>query len=59
MFEYNNKTFEAKKWSEIKVGDMIKIYKDESFSSDILFLKSSNDSGLAFVDTMNLDGEVI
>ena len=29
----------------------------ESFPADLIFLSSSNNTGLAFVDTMNLDGE--
>ena len=32
--------------------------KDEEFPSDIILLKSDKDSGIVFVDTMNLDGEV-
>lgn len=45
-------------WSEIVVGDLIKVTKDEQFPCDLIFLKSSSKNGIAFVDTMNLDGEV-
>ena len=37
---------------------MIKVIKDEEFPADIVLLKSDKDSGIVFVDTMNLDGEV-
>lgn len=39
------------------MGELIKVYKDEEFPADLLFMKSSKENGLAFVDTMNLDGE--
>lgn len=32
--------------------------KDEEFAADIVLLKSDKESGIVFVDTMNLDGEV-
>jgi magnesium-transporting ATPase (P-type) len=38
---------------------MIKVCKDEEFPCDIVLMKSDKDSGIVFVDTMNLDGEVI
>lgn len=64
--ELNNKTslvwdgqkFAEKKWQDIKQGEMVKIRKDEEFPADIVLLKSDKDSGIVFVDTMNLDGEV-
>jgi len=37
---------------------MIKVIKDEEFPADIVLLKSDKESGIVFVDTMNLDGEV-
>jgi P-type E1-E2 ATPase len=45
------------KWSQIKVGTLVKIEKDTEFPADILLLKSSRDNGVAMVDTLNLDGE--
>ena len=45
-------------WMDIQVGEMVKVLKDEPFPADLLLLKSSSITGMAFVDTMNLDGEV-
>jgi len=42
---------------EIKVGDIVKVNNLDQIPCDLLFIKSSMDSGLAFVDTKNLDGE--
>ena len=39
-------------------GDLVIVKKDEQFPADLLLLASSQESGLSFVDTMNLDGEV-
>ena len=40
------------------MGELVKILKDEEFPADIILLKSEKESGIVFVDTMNLDGEV-
>ena len=39
--------------------EIVKIRKDEQLPADIVVLKSEKQSGIVFVDTMNLDGEVI
>ena len=44
-----------KKWSQIKVGDVVRVEKDKEFPSDLLLLASSKE--IVFVDTRNLDGE--
>jgi P-type E1-E2 ATPase len=49
--------FDHKYWEDITVGDLVFIEKDEDFPADLLLLKSSLDTGMCFVDTMNLDGE--
>lgn len=46
-----------RKWNEIKLGTLVKIEKDTEFPADMFLLKSSRDNGIAYVDTMNLDGE--
>ena len=58
VFDYGTKNFREKLWSEVTVGDLVKVFKDEQFPCDLLFAKCSAKNGIAFVDTMNLDGEV-
>lgn len=41
---------------DIKVGDILKIVKDQPFPADMVFLQSSADKGLCNIETANLDG---
>jgi magnesium-transporting ATPase (P-type) len=51
------KQSETKMWSEVKVGDIVKVDKDCEFPADLLLIHAPNAKDLVFVDTMNLDGE--
>ena len=44
-------------WRDLKVGDFVKVMKNEYFPSDILLFTSSDLKGLAYIETKNLDGE--
>lgn len=43
------------RWLDIKVGDIVKVEKDEEVPADLLLIHASKD--VVFVSTMNLDGE--
>jgi P-type E1-E2 ATPase len=59
VFDNTALKYVLKKWQHIKTGEIMKVLKDQEFPADMVLLKSEKDSGIVFVDTMNLDGEVI
>ena len=57
VFDHRERKFQPVTWSAVRMGQLLKIYKDEDFPCDIFLLKSARESGVAYVDTMQLDGE--
>ncbi|GKU91466.1 hypothetical protein SLEP1_g5336 [Rubroshorea leprosula] len=52
-----NGQFEQKKWKHIQVGEVIKIHANETMPCDMVLLSTSDPTGVAYVQTTNLDGE--
>lgn len=44
-------------WKDIRVGDIVMIKNNESIPADIIVLSTSNQHGICYVETKNLDGE--
>ncbi|QHO31957.1 hypothetical protein HN51_020077 [Arachis hypogaea] len=49
--------FQGKKWKDVKVGEIVKIAANETIPCDIVLLSTSDPTGVAYVQTTNLDGE--
>ncbi|KAF2233405.1 phospholipid-translocating P-type ATPase [Viridothelium virens] len=45
------------KWYNIQVGDVIKLERDEAVPADVVLLNSQGPNGVAYIETMALDGE--
>ncbi|KAK7322490.1 hypothetical protein VNO77_25871 [Canavalia gladiata] len=50
-------SFIEKKWKDIRVGEVIRINANETIPCDIVLLSTSDPTGVAYVQTINLDGE--
>ncbi len=44
-------------WEDLRVGDLVLVQKNHEVPADILLLRSANANGIAYANTMNLDGE--
>lgn len=45
------------RWKDIKVGDIVMLQRDESVPADVVLLYADGENGLAYIETMALDGE--
>ncbi|KAL9131820.1 MAG: hypothetical protein Q9217_000347 [Psora testacea] len=45
------------KWQDIKVGDVVKLERDEAAPADLVVLQAQGTENVAYIETMALDGE--
>lgn len=45
------------RWSNVKVGDLVRLNRDDPVPADMVLLWTSDENDLAYIDTMALDGE--
>lgn len=45
------------KWSELKVGDIVKLRRDDDVPADVVLLHVDGPNNVAYIETMALDGE--
>ncbi|KYK58585.1 P-type ATPase [Drechmeria coniospora] len=55
--EFHGVRWVSSRWSNTKVGNVVRLSRDEPVPADIVLLHSSGENGLAYIDTMALDGE--
>ncbi|RRT82506.1 hypothetical protein B296_00002015 [Ensete ventricosum] len=47
----------GKKWKEIRVGELVRVEANGTIPCDMVLLATSDPTGVAYVQTINLDGE--
>ncbi|KAH6803940.1 aminophospholipid ATPase 1 [Perilla frutescens var. frutescens] len=52
-----NDKFQQIRWKDIRVGEIIRVFADETLPCDMVLLSTSDSTGVAYVQTTNLDGE--
>ena len=45
------------KWKDVRVGDVVKLDRDETAPADLVILHAKEANGIAYIETMALDGE--
>lgn len=45
------------RWKDVRVGDVVKIERDEWVPADVILLYSAGENGVAYLETAALDGE--
>lgn len=51
------KLWVAKKWREVLVGDIVRLVRNEAVPADLVMLHAAGSNGIAYIETMALDGE--
>lgn len=57
VFDHTQQGFITKPWKQLFCGDLIKLDNDQPVPADLLILTTSDEKGIAYVETKNLDGE--
>ncbi|KAF4123912.1 Magnesium-transporting ATPase (P-type) [Geosmithia morbida] len=55
--EYQGVRWVPVRWGDIRVGDVLRLCRDEPVPADMVLLHSDGENGLAYIETMALDGE--
>ncbi|KAL8735980.1 MAG: hypothetical protein Q9166_000542 [cf. Caloplaca sp. 2 TL-2023] len=53
----DSKRWETTKWKDVRVGDVVKLVRDEPAPADLVVLHANGMNDVAYVETMALDGE--
>ncbi|OAY73027.1 Phospholipid-transporting ATPase 1 [Ananas comosus] len=54
---FSDGEFAPKPWREVQVGELVRVAANETLPCDMVVLSTSDPTGVAYVQTINLDGE--
>lgn len=55
-----NGSFKEVSWSQVVVGDIVRVNKNQPFPADLVLIETSEEKGVkgsCYIETKNLDGE--
>ncbi|KAI5304144.1 hypothetical protein KEM56_006801, partial [Ascosphaera pollenicola] len=53
----DSRYYRETKWIDIKVGDVIRLDRNQAVPADVVLLHADDPNGIAYIETMALDGE--
>lgn len=57
IYSFKNKSYERTVWKDLFPGDVIRINNNEPVPADCVIVSTSEDAGVCYLSTSNLDGE--
>jgi phospholipid-translocating ATPase len=53
----NSGPWSSIQWQDLRVGDVVRLHRDDEVPADLILLSATGLNGVAYIDTMALDGE--
>lgn len=50
-------SFKNRRWKDVNVGDFVRVRANEGVPADMIIISTSDEDGVCYVETKNLDGE--